>query len=91
MAKNIIPITVIEEDIDLVIDNIVIDKDFEKWDREIEICRSMQQLNYTQEYEDRGIKILDDLNERWVSHPLIQAKVKRSRHNDLSHFIISQE
>ena len=44
-----------------------------------------------QEYEDGGIIILEDLNEREMNDPRVQAMFKRSRHNNLSIFIISQE
>ena len=48
-------------------------------------------MKYPQEYDDGGIIILDDLNEKEMNDPRVQAKFKRSRHNNLSIFIISQE
>ena len=53
-----------EEDIDKVIDDIVNNKDFKKSDTEIETCESIEEIKFHQEYEDRGIIILDDLNEK---------------------------
>ena len=80
-----------EEDIDLVIEEIVNIKDFEKSDTEIEIYESIEELKFPQEYEDGcGIK-LEDLNEKEMSDPRVQEMFKRCRHNSLSIFIISQD
>ena len=38
-----------------------------------------------------GIIILDDLNQKEMEDPRVQAMFKRSRHNNLSIFIISQD
>ena len=48
-------------------------------------------MKFPQEYDDGGIIILDDLNEKEMNDPRIQAMFKRSRHNNLSIFIISQD
>ena len=88
---NIIPNILNEEHIDVVIEEIVNNKDFEKSDTEIETYESIEQLKYTQEYEDGGIIILDDLNEKEMNDPRVQAMFKRSRHNNLSILIISQD
>ena len=48
-------------------------------------------MKYPQEYEIDGRIILDDLNEREMNDPRVQAIFKRSRHNSLSIFIISQD
>ena len=61
---NIIPYTLNEEDIDVVIDEIVNNKEFEKSDNEIETYESIEELKYPQEFEDWGLIILDDLNEK---------------------------
>ena len=61
---NIIPNILNEEDIDLVIEEIVNNKDFEKSDTEIETYESIEELKFPQEYDDGGIIILDDLNEK---------------------------
>ena len=94
--SNYIPIHIIpnilnEEDIDVVIEEIVNNKDFEKSDTEIQTYESIEELKFPQEYIDRGIIILDDLNEKEMNDPRIQAIFKRSRHNNLSIFIISQD
>ena len=51
----------------------------------------MEELKFSQEYEDNGIIILDDLNQKEINDPRVQAMFKRSRHNMLSIFIISQD
>ena len=94
--SNYIPIHIIpnilnEEDIDIVIEEIIINEDFEKSDTEIETYESIEELKFPQEYDDAGIIILEDLNEKEMNDPRIQAMFKRSRHNNLSIFIISQD
>ena len=84
---HIIPNILNEEDIDIVIDEIVNNKDFEKSDTEIETYQSIEELKYPQEYEGGGIIILDDLNEKEMNDPRVQAMFKRSRQNNLSIFI----
>ena len=88
---HIIPNFLNEEDIDVVIDEIVNNKDFEKSDTEIETYESIEELEYPQEYGDGGIILLDDLNEKELNDPRVQAMFKRSRHNYLSILIISQD
>ena len=88
---HIIPILLNEEDIDVVIEEIVNNKNFEKSDTEIETYESIEDLKVPQEYNDGGIIILDDLNEEEMNDPRVQAMFKRSRHNNLSIFIISQD
>ena len=94
--SNYIPIHIIpnilnEEGIDVVIEEIVINKDFEKSDTEIETYQSIEELKFPQEYDDGGIIILDDLNEKEMIDPRVQAMFKRSRNNNSSIFIISQD
>ena len=48
-------------------------------------------MNFPQEYDNGGIIILDDLNEKGMDDPRVQARFKRSRHNNLSIFTISQD
>ena len=79
-----------EDDIDIVIEEIVNNKDFEKSDTERETYESIEELKIPQEY-DGSIFILDDLNEKEKNDSRIQARFKRSRHNNLSIFIISQD
>ena len=73
------------------IDEVVNNKDFEKSDIEKETHESIEELKYSQEYEDGGTIILDDLNEPEMNDPRVQAMLKRSRHNISSIFIISQD
>ena len=66
---NYIPIHIIPkflngEDIDLIIDEIVNDEDFEISDTEIETYESKEGLKHPQEIEDGGIIIMDYSNEK---------------------------
>ena len=94
--SNYIPIHIIpnilkENDIDIVIEEIVNNKDFQKSDTEIETFDNIEDLKYPQEYENNSIIILDDLNQKEMDDSRVQAMFKRSRHNSLSIFIISQD
>ena len=80
-----------EEDINIVIEEIVNNKDFQKSDTEIETYENIEDLKFSQEFVDGGVIILDDLNEKEMKDPRVQAMFKRSRHNNLSIFIISQD
>ena len=67
--SNYIPIHIIpnilnEIDTDIIIEEIVNNKDFQKSNTEIETYESIEELKFPQEYEDGGIIILDDLNEK---------------------------
>ena len=93
--SNYIPIHIIpnilnEEDIDLVIEEVINNKDFEKSDIQIETFESIGELKFPHEYENNSTIILDDLNEKQIDNDKIQAMFKRGRHNNLSIFIISQ-
>ena len=94
--SNYIPIQIIpkilnEKDFDIVIEEIVNDKDFGKSDTEIENFENIEELKLPQEHEDGGNIILDDLKEKEMKDPRVQAMFNRSRHNNLSIFIISQD
>ena len=80
-----------EEDIDLVIDEIVNNKDFTKSLTETESFDNIEELRFPQDYENNSIIILDDLNEKEINNDKIEAIFKRGRHNNLSVFIISQD
>ena len=88
---HIIPNILNEEDIDVVIEEIVNNKNFQKSDTEIETYESIEEIKFPQEYDDGGIIILDDLNEKETNDPRVQAMFKRSRHNKLSIFKIFQD
>ena len=88
---HIIPNILIETDIDIVIGEIVNNKNFEKSDTEIETYDNIEELKFPQEYEINSIIILDDFNQKEMDDPRVQAMFKRSRHNNLSFFIISQD
>ena len=94
--SNYIPFHIIsnilnEENIDVVIEEIVNKKDFEISDTEIETYESIEKLKFPQESQDGGNNILDDLNEKEMKDLRVQAKFKRSRHNNLSISVISQD
>ena len=86
---HIIPSILKEEDI--VIEEIVNSKDFEKSNTEIETYESIEDLKFPQDYEINSIIILDDLTQKEMDDLRVQAMFKRSRHNNLSIFIISQD
>ena len=88
---HIIPNILNEEDLDIIIEEIINNKDFEKSDIEIETFDNIEELKFPQEYENNSIIILDDLNQKEMDDPRVQAMFKRSRHNNLSVFIISQD
>ena len=84
--SNCIPIHIIpkilnEEDIDLVVGEVINHEDFEKSDTEIQTYDNIEELKFPQEYEDGGIIILDDLNEKEMNDHRVQTMFKRSRHN----------
>ena len=72
--SNFIPVHIIpkilnESEIDIVIEEIVIKKDFEKTNTEIETFESIESLKFPQNYENNSIIILDDLNQKkWMTH-----------------------
>ena len=88
---HIIPNILNEEDIIIVIEEIVNNKDFQKSDTEIETFESIEDLKFPQEYESNSIIILDDLNQKEMDDPRVQAMFKRSRHNNSCVFILSQD
>ena len=88
---HIIPNILNNEDLDIEIDEKINTIDIEKSDIEIETYDNIEELKYPQEYENNSIIILDDLNQKEIDDPRVQAMFKRSRHNNLSIFIISQD
>ena len=88
---HIIPNILNEEDTDVVTDEIVNDQDFQESGTKKETYESKEDLKFPQEYEDGGIIILDDLIEKEMDNPPVQALYKRSRHINLSLYIINQD
>ena len=78
------------EDIDIVIDELINNKVFQKSDTEMETFDPMEELKYPREYKNNSIIILDDLNEKKINNDKIQAIFKRGRHSNLSIIIVSQ-
>ena len=91
IPKNLIPNFLNDGEIDIVTEEILNNKDFEKSDTETETYESIEELNYLQEYEIDEIIILDVSIEKEVNDPRVQTMFKRSRHNIYSIFIISQD
>ena len=65
-----------EDDIDIVIEETVKNKDFEKSDTEIETYDNIEELRYPKEYENKSNIILDDLNEKEINIDTLQAMFK---------------
>ena len=80
-----------KENLDLIIEEVINNKDFQKSNIEIETFDNIEELKYPQDYENNSIIILDDLNEKEINNEKIQAMFKRGRHDNLSIFIISQD
>ena len=91
ISIHILPNILNEEDLDVVIEEVINNKHFEKSDTEIETFDNIEELKFPQEYENNSIIILDDLNQKEMDDPRVQAMLKRSRHNNLPIFIISQD
>ena len=91
ISIHIIPKNLNEENINEVIVEIFKSKDFEKSDTETETYKSIEELKYPHDYDEGGIIILDDLIEKEMNDRRVQTIFKRSRHNNLSLFIISQD
>ena len=51
----------------------------------------MEELKHPQEYENNTVIILDGLNEKETNNDKIEGMFKRSRHVNLSIFLISQD
>ena len=68
---HIIPNILNEEDIDIVIEEVIINKDFEKSDTEIETYESLEELKYPPDYAVGGISIMDVLNEKEMNDPRV--------------------
>ena len=67
ISIHIIPNILNEEEIDIVIEEIVKNKDFQKSDTEIEAIDNLDELKIPQEGENKSIIILDDLNKKkWM-------------------------
>ena len=80
-----------EEDIDIVIEEIVNNKDFEKSLTEIETFHNIEDFKFPQEHENNSNIILEDLNQEEMDDPRVQAMFKRSRQNNSSIYIIRQD
>ena len=80
----------IGKDIILVSEEIFNLEDSEKSDTEIETYDSKEELNFPQDYEIGGINILDDLNEKEMNNPRVQAMFEWTRHSNSCISIISQ-
>ena len=88
ISINLISVILKEEETDLKVDEIVIDKEFEKSNTEIEMYESIEELKYPQEHDSNHsfAIVLDDLSETGKNNPQVQAMYKKSRHNNISIF-----
>ena len=91
IPNHIIPNILNEEYIDIVIEELANNKDFEKSGTGIETYESIEELKFPQEYNYGGIIILNDLNEKEMNDPRVRAMFKRYRHNNISIFFSSQD
>ena len=66
---HIIPKILNEEDIDIVIEEITKNEDFQKSNIQTETFDKTEDLKFPQEYENNSIIILDDLNQKEMDHP----------------------
>ena len=66
-----IPNILNEQDINVVIEEIVFNKEFKKSGTGIEAYESIEEIKFPQEYEDVSIIILDDLNEEETKDPRV--------------------
>ena len=88
---HIIPSILNEPDIDIVINEIVNNKNFEKSKTENETFESIEELKFPQDYENNSIIILDDLGQKEKDDRRVGAMFNGSRHNNSAIFIISQD
>ena len=75
----------------MVLDETISIEKFRKSVIEIGTFNNIEELKDPQNYENGGIFILDDLNEREMNNPIVQIMSKRSHHNILSIFIFTQD
>ena len=74
------------------IDDILNDENFEPSDFEISVYENIDVLKFPQDYQGEStVIILDDLNENEMKDERVQALFKRSRHKNISIFIITQD
>ena len=88
---NIIKSILYEEDLDFVIDEVNFHEASEKSDIETGTFDWIEELKYPQEHENECIIILDALGEKEFNDSRVQALFKRSKHKNLTLFLISQD
>ena len=93
IAKSLIQIIDNAKGLDLLFDKRVNDEDFEKTAEEIETYKSKEDLRYPQKYDSNFpiVVILEGVNGKKLKKPRIEAMFKRSRHSNISNFIVSQD
>ena len=75
---DLIPNLLNEEDIDVVIEEIVNNKDFGRSDTELETFDSIEEIRFPQDYENNSISILDEMKKK-----LLMIKYKRRLNEDV--------
>ena len=79
MRNSKIPTILEREYIDVVIDERVNNKDFERFDTEIQTYECLEELRYPQKHENDAIIILNDFFEKEMEVPAVQAMFKTIR------------
>ena len=85
IPKNIISKNLDKKDSDVVKDELVNDKDFEKSEKEIETSESKEELKDPQENEDGDVITPNDLIEKAIKDPGVKPIFTRSRRNLFFH------
>ena len=91
VIRNILKEQTPLDELDITIEEIINDEDFESSHIECESYDNIDELKDPQEYESDipTVIILDDLNKQQLQGPCVQMLFKRGRHNNLSIFVIS--
>ena len=92
--ENHIPVKLIDKVIKTknTIENLLADENFDPSEIEISVIENIEELKYPQEYTGEStVIILDNLDEKEMNDQRVQALFKRSRHNNISVFIITQD
>ena len=75
-----------EGDLYLIFEKLHNDTNFKKSEKEIEPFESIENLKYSQDSNSDSpiVNILDNLNEKEMNDPWVQASCKRSKHSSIS-------
>ena len=78
---------------DIIIEEIVNHENLEKSETEVDIFEAIEELRYPQDFNSDSavVIILNGINQKEIIDSRIQPMFKRSRHNNISVLIFSQE